>query len=56
MIGRREHHFFAREFEHRSGRIIALCRFALATVFFIALWLAPDQPVRDDALEDSGTT
>jgi signal transduction histidine kinase len=42
-----EPHFFAREFEHRSGRIIALCRFALATVFFIALWLAPDQPVRD---------
>jgi signal transduction histidine kinase len=49
MIGRREHHFFAREFEHRSGRIIALCRFALATVFFIALWLAPDQPVRSVA-------
>lgn len=46
MIRAREHHFFAREFEHRSGRIIALCRFALATVFFIALWVAPDQPVR----------
>ena len=38
--------FFAREFEHRSGRIVALCRFALATVFFTALWIAPDQPVR----------
>lgn len=38
--------FVAREFEHRSGRTIALCRIVLATVFFIALWLAPDQPVR----------
>lgn len=46
LIRTREHSFFAREFEHRSGRIIALSRFALATVFFIALWLAPDQPVR----------
>jgi signal transduction histidine kinase len=46
LIRTREHSFFAREFEHRSGRIIALCRFVLATVFFIALWLAPDQPVR----------
>nr|WP_166174845.1 histidine kinase [Altererythrobacter segetis] len=36
----------AREFEHRSGRIIALCRFVLATVFFIALWVDPQQPVR----------
>lgn len=42
----RAHQFFAHEFEHRSGRIVALCRFALATVFFIALWVAPDQPVR----------
>jgi signal transduction histidine kinase len=46
LIRTREHSFFAREFEHRSGRIIALCRFLLATVFFIALWVAPDQPVR----------
>jgi signal transduction histidine kinase len=46
MMRKREHHFFAREFEHRSGRIIALCRFVLATVFFLALWFAPDQPVR----------
>jgi signal transduction histidine kinase len=44
--GSREPHFFAREFEHRSGRIVALCRFALAMVFFLALWVAPDQPVR----------
>jgi signal transduction histidine kinase len=46
---KREPHLFAREFEHRSGRIIALCRFALATTFFIALWVAPDQPVRSGA-------
>jgi signal transduction histidine kinase len=46
----REQSFFVREFEHRSGRIVALCRFLLAAVFFIALWLAPDQPAR------SGTT
>ena len=45
----RTHQFFAREFEHRSGRIVALCRFALATVFFIALWVAPHQPVRSSA-------
>jgi signal transduction histidine kinase len=37
---------FAREFEHRSGRIIALCRFLLATVFFVALWIDPSQPAR----------
>jgi signal transduction histidine kinase len=45
----REQSFFAREFEHRSGRIVALCRFLMATVFFIALWLAPDQPARGSA-------
>mgnify|MGYP001546656290 FL=1 len=49
-IRARERHFFAREFEHRSGRIIALCRFVLATVFFIALWLAPDQPARNSTI------
>jgi signal transduction histidine kinase len=42
----REHRALARQFEHRSGRIIALCRFVLATVFFIALWVDPQQPVR----------
>jgi signal transduction histidine kinase len=42
----REQSVFAREFEHRSGRIVALYRFLMATVFFIALWLAPDQPAR----------
>jgi signal transduction histidine kinase len=36
----------ARTFEHRSGRIIALCRMVLAAVFFLALWLDPSQPVR----------
>lgn len=36
----------ARTFEHRSGRIIALCRTILAAVFFLALWLDPTQPAR----------
>lgn len=36
----------ARGFENRSGRIIALTRLTLATVFFIALWIDPGQPVR----------
>ena len=38
----------ARLFEHRSGRIIALCRAILAIVFFVALWVDPGQPVRSD--------
>jgi signal transduction histidine kinase len=45
-LGSRERSFLAREFEHRSGRIVGLCRFVLATVFFLALWLDPQQPVR----------
>jgi signal transduction histidine kinase len=49
LIGSREQSFLAREFEHRSGRTIGLCRFVLATVFYIALWVAPDQPVRSSA-------
>ena len=36
----------ARLFEHRSGRVIALCRLVLALVFFLALWIDPAQPVR----------
>jgi signal transduction histidine kinase len=40
----------ARLFEHRSGRIIALCRAILALVFFLALWIDPSQPVRSSAL------
>ncbi|MGN6496614.1 MAG: sensor histidine kinase [Tsuneonella sp.] len=40
----------ARLFEHRSGRIIALCRVVLAFVFFIAMWLDPAQPVREAQL------
>lgn len=36
----------ARGFENRSGRIIALTRLTLATVFFVALWIDPGQPVR----------
>jgi signal transduction histidine kinase len=39
-----------RLFEHRSGRIIALCRAVLALVFFLALWIDPSQPVREAAL------
>lgn len=38
----------ARLFEHRSGRVIALCRMVLALVFFMALWLDPSQPIRSD--------
>ena len=38
--------FLARNFEHRSSRIIAFCRMVLAVVFFLALWFDPDQPVR----------
>ena len=38
--------FLARGFENRSGRIIALTRLLLAAVFFLALWLDPNQPVR----------
>jgi signal transduction histidine kinase len=46
LLRAREQSFIARQFEHRSGRIIALCRFVMATVFFIALWIDPEQPVR----------
>ena len=46
LLRAREQSFIARQFEHRSGRIIALCRFVMATVFFIALWVDPEQPVR----------
>lgn len=35
---------------NRSGRVIALCRLALASVFFIALWIDPEQPVRSSTL------
>ncbi len=37
---------FARLFEDRSGRIIAVTRFVLAAVFYIALWIDPSQPLR----------
>jgi signal transduction histidine kinase len=49
LLQPRERGFLARQFEHRSGRIIALCRFVMATVFFVALWLDPSQPVRSSA-------
>src|SRR5688500_18177256 len=38
-----------RAFEYSSGRIIALTRMVLATIFFLALWLDPDQPRRATA-------
>lgn len=40
----------ARLFEHRSGRVIALCRAVLALVFFLVLWIDPGQPVRSGEL------
>jgi signal transduction histidine kinase len=39
-----------RTFQNRSGRVIALTRMVLATVFFLALWIDPDQPMRATAL------
>lgn len=39
-----------RTFQNRSGRVIALTRTVLATVFFLALWIDPDQPMRATAL------
>jgi signal transduction histidine kinase len=33
-------------FEYNSGRVIALTRVVLAAVFFLALWLDPQQPIR----------
>jgi signal transduction histidine kinase len=46
LIAAREQSAVVRAFEHRSGRIIALCRLAMAAVFFAALWIDPKQPVR----------
>lgn len=40
----------ARLFENRSGRIIAFTRGVLALVFFLALWIDPEQPVRSSEL------
>lgn len=39
-----------RTFRNRSGRVIALCRLVLASVFLFALWIDPAQPVRSGAL------
>jgi signal transduction histidine kinase len=50
MIATREHSSLVRAFEHRSGRIIALCRMAMASVFFLALWIDPKQPVRSSTV------
>jgi signal transduction histidine kinase len=46
LIRSRKPGLLARQFEHRSGRIIALCRFLLATAFFVALLVDPSQPAR----------
>jgi signal transduction histidine kinase len=46
LAGHQDRGALARTFEHRSGRIIALCRTVLAAVFFLALWLDPNQPAR----------
>jgi len=35
-----------RAFQHRSGRVIALGRLVLASVFLIAIWLDPTQPIQ----------
>jgi len=32
--------------KHRSGRVIALARVVMATVFLFAIWIDPSQPVR----------
>ena len=39
----------SRGLRHRSGRVIALARVVLAGVFLAALWVDPEQPVRDAA-------
>jgi signal transduction histidine kinase len=39
-----------RSFEYSSGRVIALTRVVLAAVFFLALWLDPQQPARASEL------
>src|SRR6478609_10917846 len=38
-----------RTFVHNSGRVIACCRAVLAATFFLALWIDPQQPVRETA-------
>lgn len=37
-----------RAFQHRSGRVISLSRLVLALVFFLAVWIDPAQPARDE--------
>lgn len=39
-----------RAFQHRSGRVISLCRLVLALVFLTAIWLDPAQPTRFEDL------
>ena len=36
--------------DYGSGRVISLSRFVLALVFFLAVWIDPAQPARDEAI------
>ena len=47
---RSDHSAVTRLFENRSGRIIAVTRLVLAAVFFAALWVDPNQPVRSSSV------
>lgn len=48
-LGREAGERLRRTFGYNSGRVIGLTRLVLAAVFFLALWLDPDQPVRSTA-------
>ena len=50
LVPRGDHSLVTRLFENRSGRIIAVTRLVLAAVFFLALWMDPNQPVRSSAV------
>ena len=45
-----DHSIVTRLFENRSGRIIAVTRLMMAAVFFLALWLDPNQPARSSTV------
>ena len=45
-----DHSLVTRLFENRSGRIIAVTRLMLAAVFFLALWVDPNQPARSSTV------
>lgn len=51
LVGpRSDQSLVTRLFENRSGRIIAVTRLVLAAVFFAALWMDPNQPVRSSSV------